>query len=97
MRSKHNLQFYVIKVLNKKRHVDEGRAAHARSERTLLQAVNHPLIIRLWGAFQDQTNLYMVMEYVPGGELFNLLERTKVYIRMRWCHELGRHSCPLRT
>lgn len=67
----------MIKVLKKSRIVDERQVAHARDERRMLLAVNHPLIIKLWGTFQDYTNLYMVMEYVPGGELYALLERVQ--------------------
>jgi serine/threonine protein kinase len=44
----------------------------------MLLAVQHPFIINLWGSFQDATNLYMVMDFVPGGELFTLLRRSNV-------------------
>jgi len=42
----------------------------------MLQAVQHNFIINLWGTFQDSANLYMVMDFVPGGELFTLLRRS---------------------
>jgi serine/threonine protein kinase len=32
-------------------------------------------IPKLYGAFQDEYNLYLVMEYVPGGDLFSILDR----------------------
>jgi len=44
----------------------------------MLLAVQHPFIVNLWGSFQDTTNLYMVMDFVPGGELFTLLRRSNV-------------------
>ena len=44
----------------------------------MLLSVQHPFIINLWGSFQDATNLYMVMDFVPGGELFTLLRRSNV-------------------
>ncbi|KAH0829137.1 kinase-like protein [Lanmaoa asiatica] len=65
VRSKHNLRFYAIKVLSKDKIV-----------KTKQEAIQHPFIINLWGAFQDDSNLYMVMDYVPGGELFTLLRRS---------------------
>ena len=52
--------------------------SHTRNEQMMLQAVQHPFIINLWGAFQDAANLYMVMDFVPGGELFTLLRRSNV-------------------
>ena len=52
--------------------------SHTRNEQLILQAVQHPFIINLWGTFQDTANLYMVMDFVPGGELFTLLRRSNV-------------------
>lgn len=51
---------------------------HTKSERSLLALVRHPLIVTLWGTFQDAENLYMVMDFVAGGELFSLLRKSKV-------------------
>jgi serine/threonine protein kinase len=53
---------------------------HTNNEQSMLQAVQHPFIINLWGTFQDTSNLYMVMDFVPGGELFTLLRRSNVCI-----------------
>lgn len=78
VRSKHNLRFYAIKVLNKEKIVRMKQVSHTRNEQAMLQAVTHSFIINLWGTFQDCTNLYMVMDFVPGGELFTLLRRSNV-------------------
>ncbi|KAH0588673.1 hypothetical protein H2248_004485 [Termitomyces sp. 'cryptogamus'] len=76
VRSKHNLRFYAIKVLNKEKVVRLKQVEHTNNEQHILAAVQHPFIINLWGCFQDATNLYMVMDFVPGGELFTLLRRS---------------------
>ncbi|KAM5544963.1 hypothetical protein V8D89_001074 [Ganoderma adspersum] len=76
VRSKHNLRFYAIKVLGKEKIVRMKQESHTRNEQLILQAVQHPFIINLWGTFQDTANLYMVMDFVPGGELFTLLRRS---------------------
>lgn len=75
-RSKHNLRFYAIKVLNKERIVKMKQIEHTNNEMMMLESVQHPFIINLWGSFQDTGNLYMVMDFVPGGELFTLLRRS---------------------
>lgn len=80
VRSKHNLRFYAVKVLNKEKIVRMKQESHTRNEQMMLQAVQHPFIINLWGTFQDTANLYMVMDFVPGGELFTLLRRSNVCI-----------------
>ncbi|KAF9012670.1 kinase-like domain-containing protein [Cyathus striatus] len=74
--SRHNLRFYAIKVLNKEKIVKMKQVEHTNNEQHMLEAVQHPFIINLWGSFQDAGNLYMVMDFVPGGELFSLLRRS---------------------
>ncbi|KAI7887107.1 kinase-like protein [Lichtheimia hyalospora FSU 10163] len=75
--SKHNDRYYAIKVLRKEDVVKLKQVAHTKNERNLLMQVSHPFIVNLWGTFQDDVNLYMVMDYVPGGELFSYLRRSK--------------------
>ena len=36
----------------------------------ILSAVKHPFLCTLYASFQDEFNLYLVMDYVQGGELF---------------------------
>lgn len=76
VRSKHNLRFYAIKVLSKDKVVRTKQVEHTNNEKTILETVQHPFIVNLWGAFQDASNLYMIMDFVPGGELFTLLRRS---------------------
>ena len=47
---------------------------HSRSERKILEAIHHPFIVHLNYAFQTEGKLYLVMEYLPGGELFKVLD-----------------------
>ncbi|KAK7472320.1 cAMP-dependent protein kinase catalytic subunit, variant 2 [Stygiomarasmius scandens] len=79
VRSKHNLRFYAIKVLNKEKIVRSKQVEHTNNEQAMLFTVKHPFIINLWGTFQDSYNLYMVMDFVPGGELFTLLRRSNKF------------------
>ncbi len=78
VRSRHNTRFYAIKVLSKEKIVRTKQVEHTKSERAMLEAVHHPFIVNLWGTFQDPENLYMVMDFVAGGELFSLLRKSKV-------------------
>ena len=78
VRSCHNTRFYAIKVLNKERVVRMKQVEHTNSEREMLERVRHPFLVNLWGTFKDAKNLYMVMDFVSGGELFSLLRKSQV-------------------
>lgn len=64
---------YAMKKLPKKKMMDKGTANHAWSERHVLVAANHPFVCNLCFAFQSNDHLYLVMEYLAGGDLMNLL------------------------
>jgi serum/glucocorticoid-regulated kinase 2 len=56
---------------------------HTRSERAILEAVNHPFIVTLRYAFQTRDKLYIVTDFAPGGELFFWLKRDRVFSQAR--------------
>lgn len=78
VQSKHNQRFYAIKVLKKAQVVKMKQVEHTNDERRMLSDVKHPFLITLWGTFSDWKSLYMVMDFVEGGELFSLLRKSGV-------------------
>jgi len=48
---------------------------HIRNEKAVMSTLSHPGIVRLLGSCSDTTYLYLLMEYVPGGELFSYIRR----------------------
>ncbi|KAF7726218.1 camp-dependent protein kinase catalytic subunit [Apophysomyces ossiformis] len=83
--SKCNDRFYAIKVMKKSEIVRMKQIEHTRNERAILLSIRHPFIVNMWATFQDCAMLFMVMDYVPGGELFTLLRKNK-----RFSEDLGR-------
>ena len=51
----------------------EFKAIHIRAERDILSRANYEWIVDLKYSFQDNENLYLVMEYLGGGDLMTLL------------------------
>lgn len=43
------------------------------NEKMVLAMIEHPFVLKLEKTFKDATTLYMLLEYVQGGELFSLL------------------------
>ena len=62
-----------IKIFLKQDIVRKRQVEHVRSERHILGEVHHPFIAGLQTAFQDRERLYLVQDYVPGGELYRVL------------------------
>ncbi|EME84534.1 uncharacterized protein MYCFIDRAFT_152751 [Pseudocercospora fijiensis CIRAD86] len=77
VQSKHNQRFYAVKVLKKAQVVKMKQVEHTNDERKMLQRCRHPFLITLWGTWQDSKNLYMVMDFIEGGELFSLLRKSQ--------------------
>lgn len=77
IQSKVNSRFYAMKVLKKTEVIRLKQVEHTNNEKHILESVAHPFLVNMWGTFQDSNNLYMVMDYVPGGELFSVLRRSQ--------------------
>lgn len=69
--------FYAMKVLRKTDIVRLRQVEHVNAERYILSRVHHPFVVDLFATFQDSLNVYMLMSYVPGGELFTHLRRAQ--------------------
>ena len=78
VQSNHNQRYYAIKVLKKAQVVKMKQVEHTNDERRMLQKCKHAFLVTMWGTFQDSKNLYMVMDFVEGGELFSLLRKSQV-------------------
>jgi protein-serine/threonine kinase len=68
-------QIFAMKTMKKADIMKRNQVDHTKSERQVLETVQHPFIVNLVYAFQTPTKLYMVMEYCAGGELFFHLSR----------------------
>ena len=56
---------------------DEDASAAAKSEKEFLAAVEHPLIVEIYNFVQHEEARYIVMEYVPGRSITQLLKQRK--------------------
>ncbi|CCH60380.1 hypothetical protein TBLA_0C05830 [Henningerozyma blattae CBS 6284] len=77
VRSNHNGRFYAMKVLKKHTVVKLKQVEHTNDERRMLSLVTHPFLVRMWGTFQDSQQVFMIMDYIEGGELFSLLRKSQ--------------------
>nr|XP_013800327.1 PREDICTED: citron Rho-interacting kinase isoform X1 [Apteryx mantelli mantelli] len=66
---------YAMKVMSKESLLVQEHVSFFEEERSILSQNTSPWIPQLQYAFQDKKNLYLVMEYQPGGDLLSLLNR----------------------
>ena len=70
-----NEKIYAMKILDKEEIIRRKQIKHTKTERLLLEKLNHPFIAQLQFAFQDAKKLYLVTEFMQGGELFFHIKR----------------------
>ncbi|ESO01970.1 hypothetical protein HELRODRAFT_65617 [Helobdella robusta] len=95
-------EVFAIKILGKHRIMRANQVQHTISEKRILRSMDFPFIVKAFHHFSDNANLYMVMEYCPGGELFKLIQRynffsetmakfygAQVVMAFEFLHEVG--------
>lgn len=68
-------QYYAMKMLKKIEVIRLKQVEHINSERGILAEVKFPFVVNLLCTFQDERHVYMLLEYVVGGELFSHLRK----------------------
>ena len=64
---------YAMKILRKSAMVEKEQVAHVRAERDILVEADHQWVVKMFYSFQDAGNLYLIMEFLPGGDMMTLL------------------------
>lgn len=89
-----------VKALKKRAMMDLKQLRHVKDEINILKQANYPFIVRYYSGFQDTSNVYLLLEYIQGGELFSYLRdegkfdltRTRLYsgeilLALRFLHQ----------
>ncbi|CAG0882956.1 unnamed protein product [Darwinula stevensoni] len=64
---------YAMKILRKSSMLEKEQVAHVRAERDVLVEADHQWVVKMYYSFQDPMNLYLIMEFLPGGDMMTLL------------------------
>lgn len=64
---------YAMKILRKADMLEKEQVAHVRAERDILVEADHQWVVKMFYSFQDVMNLYLIMEFLPGGDMMTLL------------------------
>jgi serine/threonine protein kinase len=74
-----NKKYYAMKILIKKQVKLRHQEAHTKAERDLMVKINCPFIVNIKFAFQDEYKLYIITEFMQGGEMFFHLHKEKKF------------------
>ena len=63
-------KYFAMKTLKKAYIKKYEQTKHTKEERKILEKIDYPFISKLYYAFQNEKKLFMITEYMPGGEMF---------------------------
>lgn len=72
-------KIYAMKTLLKSEMYKKDQLAHVKAERDVLAGSDSPWVVSLYYSFQDSVNLYLIMEFLPGGDLMTMLIRWQIF------------------
>jgi len=98
VRNRQSKQVLAMKVISKRllRRKGDGIIENILAERNILKRVRHPFVVAMHCSFQSQTKLFIIMDFLAGGELFLRLGREGIFLEKtvrsgeseaRWVHQ----------
>lgn len=66
---------FSLKKICKRRVIDYCMVEQILAEKRILNIIEHPFIVKFFSSFQDEQSLFLLLEYVNGGDLASMLER----------------------
>lgn len=73
------VQYYACKLIKKAVVIKLKQVEHTTNEKNILACIDNPFVISLKNYFQDALNLYFVIEYINGGEMFTHIHRRRFF------------------
>ena len=76
---KNTKELYAMKSIYKDDIIKKDQLEHTKTEKIILEHINHPYLVNLVYAFQTPQKLYFIMQFMKGGELFQHLSNAKKF------------------
>ena len=68
-----------MKSMSIRRIVESKQVEHVRNEKNILAKIDHPFLVRVQWSTHTNTTLYLLLEYLPGGELFQMMRKREKF------------------
>lgn len=69
--------FWACKIVGKKRVIETKQVEHTLNEKNILFCMESTFVVDLTEFFQDSKNLYFILEFAPGGEMFTIIQKQR--------------------
>lgn len=66
-------KFYALKVISKSLISENQLKRHTLQEKEVLETINFSFLSRMYRTFKDESNVYFLLQYVQGMELFDVI------------------------
>jgi len=66
---------YALKTLKKAAIMKQKQVDHVLNEKEILNEIKHSFIVNMYGTFHDERYVYMLLQYIVGGEFFTHLRK----------------------
>jgi serine/threonine protein kinase len=80
VKKKDSGEIYAMKVLRKEFLVETNNVTYTMTERNIMRSVKHPYIANLFYAFQTHGKVYLVMEFLNGGQLLYHMRKQPIFL-----------------
>ena len=81
VRNKQSSQILAMKIISKRQlKKKSGYIENVQAERNILKRVNHPFVVKMHCSFQTREKLFILMDFLAGGELFLRLGREGIFL-----------------
>jgi serine/threonine protein kinase len=85
VRNKKDGELYAMKSMSKSMLAQYEQIDQVLTERSVLLRTVHPFLVGAHFTFQSDSNIFLVLDYVPGGELFGRLKQEQRFSESRAC------------
>ncbi|CAK78829.1 unnamed protein product (macronuclear) [Paramecium tetraurelia] len=76
-------EWFAMKTIRKEDIIEKDQLEHTKTEKMILEHVNHPFLVNLAYAFQTPQKLFFIMQFMKGGELFQHLRMARKFDEKR--------------
>ncbi|CAF0856558.1 unnamed protein product [Rotaria sordida] len=72
-------KYYALKTMSIKRIIESKQTEHVQNEKHILSKINHPFLVRLYWTTHTNSLVYLLLDYLPGGELFQMMRKREKF------------------